>query len=142
MTKRRRKGTHRQASAVMQNDVESFLMNEAVEHASDYARRDRLFKSLSQEQLAHQWCAAFREMADNPPDPHKRAAERDLASEFEFRGIERPFDLVREEFEKLKSFADQMIKQKQEDDPGDYERMGEELARDIHAHKAQRNKSS
>jgi hypothetical protein len=52
----------------MQNDVESFLMNEAVEHASDYARRGRLFKSLSQEQLAQQWCAAFREMADNPPD--------------------------------------------------------------------------
>jgi len=70
------------------------------------------------------------------------ALPRDLASEFEFRGIERPFDLVREEFEKLKSFVDQMIKQKQEDDPGDYERMGEELARDIHAHKAQRNKSS
>jgi len=92
--------------------------------------------------LLNNGCVAYREMADNPPDPHKRAAERDLASEFEFRGIERPFDLVREEFEKLKSFVDQMIKQKQEDDPGDYERMGEELARDIHAHKAQRNKSS
>jgi hypothetical protein len=92
--------------------------------------------------LLNNGCVAYREMADNPPDPHKRAIASDLASEFGIRGIECPFDLVRQEHERFTSFVDHWIKQKQEDDPGDYERMGEELARDIHAHKAQRNKSS
>src|SRR5438874_11775669 len=95
------------------------LMNEAVEHTSDYARRGRLFKSLSQEQLAQQWCAAYREMADNPLDSYKRDVETDLASEFGLRGIECPFDLVREEHERFISFVEHWIKEKQEDDPGD-----------------------
>jgi hypothetical protein len=94
MTRARRKRRAAKPS-VMQQDVESFVMSSALARAAEYAQRGRFFASVSQEQLVEKWCAAFRDLFD----PHKRALENDLASEFELRGIERPFDLVRDEIE-------------------------------------------
>jgi hypothetical protein len=126
----------------MEKDVESFLLSSAMNHAADYAQRGRLFAVLSQEQLTEKWIAAFREMARDPLDSTKRAYETELASEFELRNLERPFDLVREETKKYMSAVDRAIEQKKKEDPADYERMSEDLERDISTYRADRNKSS
>ena len=127
---------------ILRKDVESFVKNGAVNRAADYAQRGRIFQALSLDQLAEKWCASFRDMAADPFDPDKNAVEGDLSSEFVLRGIEPPFDSVREELDRYTSTVSRAFEQKQKADPQDFERANKELERDLDAYRALRNKSN
>jgi hypothetical protein len=57
------------------------------------------------------------DMGHDPAHPEKRALEDDLASEFTLRGIERPFDLVKDDIDRYRFAVDGVIEQMRKDDP-------------------------
>ena len=70
-----------------EGDMETFLASQQTDDAADYASRGRVFKRLTDQQLAEKWVNTFRDMADTPNDQALRALEIDVRSEFRLRNI-------------------------------------------------------
>src|SRR3981189_1465250 len=92
-------------------EIEAFVGSDALDRATGYGRRGRVYQSLLLDELKEKWRVAFQALADDPAHPEKRAPEDDLASEFTLRGIERPFDLVKDDIDRYRFAVDGVIEQ-------------------------------
>ena len=87
----------------------SWISSQAAARSSDYAARGRKHQHLGTDQVVDAWIGAFRSMASNVRDQKMRAIEEDLKAELLLRGIEPPYDMVREAFELFIAEADRAI---------------------------------
>jgi hypothetical protein len=114
-----------------ERDVELFLANEQVDQIADYASRGRIYERLTDGELAEKWIHGFRLVADAPSDERRRAIETDLRAEFQLRGIEPPYDLVRSEINRVVEDMSSGFEIMTRDDPDAVDEMNEELQQDI-----------
>ena len=112
-------------------DAELFLANEQVDQIADYASRGRLYKRLTDGELAEKWIHAFRLFADAPSDERRRAIEIDLKAEFQLRNIEPPYDQVRSEINRIVDSMSSGFEAMKRDDPDAVDEMNEEFQQDI-----------
>ena len=78
--------------------VDAFLQHELMEEAAAYLRRGRRFATLPSDELRARWVAAFKELRTRGSEACKQEIS-DLEAELRMRGIDPPFDAVRDELE-------------------------------------------
>jgi hypothetical protein len=109
----------------LSKDIASWSRSEDVNRTADYASRGRKHAGLSDDELKAKWVDAFRNLAGDFINSEWWQIESDLLSEFTLRAVEAPFDLVKDDLQKLSDGLNAAIKS----GAGD-ERAGEEsLAR-------------
>jgi hypothetical protein len=114
----------------LETDLLSWLQSSSVDHTADYVDRGRRYLSLQGAELLKQWKDALRLMATDPVQPEYRALYKDLGAEIELRGMEQPYDEVREIFELFMHGAATAIG-KILQDPDEASRINEEIVRDV-----------
>ena len=125
-----------------ERDVETFLASQQTDDAADYASRGRVFKPLTDQQLAEKWVSTFRDMADAPDDQALRALETDLRSEFRLRNIEPPHEQIKSEMDRLVAHLSSRFEKLERDDPDRFTEMNEEMEQDIADLKARMKRSN
>jgi hypothetical protein len=125
-----------------ERDVETFLASQQTDDAADYASRGRVFKPLTDKQLAEKWVSTFRDMADAPGDQALRALETDLRSEFRLRNIEPPHDQIKSEMDRFVAHLSSWFEKLERDDPDRVTEMNEEMEQDIADLKARMKRSN
>lgn len=132
--------TRRKRDDLTTADVRSFIESGQIDKIADYAKRGRLYAQLTDGELSEDWRQAVRVMAKDPFSFEPRRIEDDLRAEINLRGLQPPFDSVKEAFEefisKVGEFHEELKKR-----PDDYQRANEELVRDIDEFKASRERS-
>src|SRR3981081_3517438 len=86
-------------------DMMALLESDAMNKLAAYAARGRSHRNLSEQQLTDAWKQAFKNLASDPRVYEARAAENDLASEFNLRGLDPPYDQVKDDVERYMSAA-------------------------------------
>lgn len=119
-------------------DLEGWLVSDQANKAADYAARGRKHQQLTMDELVGAWVQAFRSSAAEFGDGDRRSTEDDLRSEFSLRNIEPPYDLVKDDFERLVSSAADTIERLQAEDPGHFEKVNKEIEEDVAAFRAER----
>src|SRR3954452_5676708 len=92
-------------------DTETLRANMTSDRIGDYAARGRKHQHLEDQMLVLEWVLAVREMADDVRDYKKKAIEDDLKSEMQMRGMEPPFELVRNELDRYCAEFDKAIEE-------------------------------
>jgi hypothetical protein len=112
-------------------DFMAFTMRGELDDVADYTDRGRKFGPLSDEDLCARFVEVFRKFADNPADWDSRAIKSDLEAEFQLRNREIPFDLIREDFERLKDKLLEHLDRMKNEDPDRWIEMNLEISRDF-----------
>src|SRR3979409_366031 len=87
-------------------DMMALLESDAMNKLAAYAARGRSHRNLSERQLTDAWKRAFKNVANDPRIYEARAAENDLASEFQPRGLDPPYDEVKDDVQRFMSVAE------------------------------------
>jgi hypothetical protein len=83
----------------LETDLLSWMESNSVDHIADYVARGRRYLGLQDDELLNQWKDAVRLMATDPVQLEHRALCSDLGDEIKLRGMEQPYDEVKEIFE-------------------------------------------
>ncbi|WP_314961460.1 hypothetical protein [Bradyrhizobium cosmicum] len=86
-------------------EVIAWMDSESVDAVADYAQRGRRLVGLSEEDLITSWRMAFKAWADAFFDEQLRRVESDYLSEFQLRGIEPPYEQVRDDMHRMAEHA-------------------------------------
>jgi hypothetical protein len=124
--------------AATRADVMSFLQSQSVDRTADYARRGRLHRGLSDEELAATWKSALHRMGEDPWDEQTLKEYDDLSAEFELRAEAPPFESAHADFERFIDVVDEAVKRTKAD-PAKWKRANDKLQRDLNEHKARRD---
>jgi hypothetical protein len=141
MSKRKRKVRRKQPS-LRRRDVDTFLACQEMDRAAEYLSRGRIYRGLTDEQLADEWIAAFKGMAEIPADQSRKAIEDELRAEFKLRKVKPPFRKVKSDLDRLTSSIASSIEAMQRDDPERFAKINRDLERDIADLKARIKKSN
>jgi hypothetical protein len=123
------------------DDLEGWLASRGSDRLADYAARGRKHQNLTIGELTAAWVHAFRSIVDKVRDPERRAIEEDFASELLLRKSEPPYELVREEFERLTVECGRAIRDLETEDPSGFEEMGKEIDRGLERFKSTRDRT-
>jgi hypothetical protein len=121
-------------------DMLALLESDAMNKLAAYAERGRSHRNLSEQQLTDAWKQAFKNVANDPHIYEARAAENDLASEFQLRGLDPPYDEVKDDVQRFMSAAEAVAEELKKD-PDRLAQTGENLMADMAALKSARDKS-
>jgi hypothetical protein len=77
-------------------EVRSWVNSASVDSAANYANRGRIFAYLSDQELSSAWVQTLKGWAVDIHNSELRAKSRDYDAEFSLRGMEPPYDLVKE----------------------------------------------
>lgn len=119
-------------------DMEAWLVSEQANAAADYAARGRKHQTLSADELIGAWVQAFRSLATKFQDRDSRIAEADLKSELLLRKIEPPYDVVKDDLDRLTNSAADAIDKLKAEDPGHFDRVNKEIEGDVAVFRAER----
>ncbi len=108
-------------------EVADFVSRSAIERVAKYIRAGRSHQALSLDALNQSWCAATKDMADDPFDAEKREFQDQLTSEFKVRGIEPPVALAQKDIERFCLKVSDSISQMRESDPDGFTQADEEM---------------
>lgn len=108
-------------------EVADFVARSATDRVTKYIRAGRAYQALSLDALNQSWCAATKDMADDPFDADKRELQDQLTSEFKVRGIEPPVALAQKDIERFCLKVSDSINQMRESDPDGFTQADEEL---------------
>ena len=117
-----------------------WLESSRLDRIADYVQRGRGNAGLPNDVLFEAWKQTMRSIAKDPPDSQLIAREQDLVSEIEARGLVAPYSEVKDAIEALISRADECVK-KLEQDAQAYERVNEEIERDVAEFREKRDRS-
>jgi hypothetical protein len=81
------------------NIVHSWVNSSSVDDIADYAARGRRYETISDSELSSAWVQAFKASAQNIHNKEQRRLQIDYGAELSLRGIQPPFDLVRDDME-------------------------------------------
>jgi hypothetical protein len=121
-------------------DIMALLESDAMNKLAAYAACGRSHRTLSEQQLTDAWKQAFKNVANDPHIYEARAAENDLASEFQLRGLDPPYDEVKDDVQRFMSVAEAVAEELRKD-PGRLAQKGVEWMADLAAFKSARDKS-
>ncbi|OMI05515.1 hypothetical protein BSN85_24800 [Bradyrhizobium brasilense] len=93
----------------LSKDILNFSRSEEVDRTADYASRGRKHAGLSDDELKSQWVDAYRSLASDFINSEWWQIEGDFHSELLLRGIEAPFDLVKDDMRRLADGLDAAI---------------------------------
>ncbi|PVE24311.1 hypothetical protein DC522_11625 [Microvirga sp. KLBC 81] len=82
----------------------SWLAEGRMQQVRDYASRGRSLEKTSIERLQGEWIALVRAWVTNPHE-HSNPQRADIEAEFTLRGLEPPYEMVKDEFEAIIGFA-------------------------------------
>jgi hypothetical protein len=85
-----------------EKEVRAWIGSELVDSVADYAKRGREYSTLSDLELSSAWVRAFSGWAHDIQNREIRRKQADYGAEFILRGMEPPFDLVRDEQDLLR----------------------------------------
>jgi hypothetical protein len=112
-------------------DLMAFTMRGELDDVADYIARGRKFGRLSDEEICDRFVAVFRKVADNPAALDSWATKKDIEAEFQMRNREIPFELIREDFERLNEVLLTHIRTMEREDPERWAEMNREIDRDF-----------
>jgi hypothetical protein len=121
-------------------DIMALLESDAMNMLAAYAARGRSHRTLSEGQLTNAWKQAFKNVANDSHLYEARAAEFDLASEFKLRGLEPPYDQVKDDVERFMSATEAAAEQLRKD-PDRLAQKGVEWMAHLAAFKSARDRS-
>ena len=75
--------------------LNAFIQSEEMNETANYLERGRLFERLSRQELEDAWARAFRTYQETRGQGQRELL--DLSAEFHLRGIEPPYDRVKDE---------------------------------------------
>src|SRR3982074_3649356 len=87
-------------------DMMALLESDAMNKLAAYAAGGRSHKNLSEQQLTDPRKQAFKNLANDPRVYEARARENSLACEFKLRGLDPPYDKVKDDVERYMSAAE------------------------------------
>ena len=119
-------------------DMMALLESDAMNKLAAYAAGGRSHKNLSEQQLTDAWKQAFKNVANDPRVYEARAAENDLACEFKLRGLDPPYDQVKDDVERYMSAAETAAEDLRKD-PHRLAQKGVEWMADMAAFKSARD---
>lgn len=119
-------------------DIMALLESDAMNKLAAYAARGRSHRTLSEQQLTDAWKQAFKNVANDPHIYEARAAENDLASEFQLRGLDPPYDEVKDDVQRFMSAAEAVAEDLRKD-PDRLAQKGVEWMADLAAFKSARD---
>lgn len=85
----------------LEKDVVGWVQSESMDEIAGYASRGRKYAELSNDEAVSQWVQAFRSLANDFVKSPWWHIQSDLTSELSLRGLEPPYEMVREDIEKL-----------------------------------------
>jgi hypothetical protein len=109
----------------------AFTMHEAFDDLAGYVARGRKFASLSNDELTPRYVEVFRKVADNPANREHRAIKSYLEAEFQLRNMKVPYELIAEDFERLREFLFKHLNTMKREDPERYAEMNQDIACDF-----------
>jgi hypothetical protein len=109
----------------------AFTRHEAFAELAGYVARGRKFASLSNDGLTQRFVEVFRKVADNPANREHRAIKSCLEAEFQLRNINVPYELIAEDFERLRGLLIEHLNTMEREDPERYAEMNQEIACDF-----------
>lgn len=115
----------------MRTEVLAWLHSSHMDKTAEYLKAGRCHAALSDDELIRAWRASFKLMAAVPRDSIARKLNTELQIEIEQRGKTVPFDLVSDEVETLSARTAELVEDLQENDPGRWDDIAEEVGRDV-----------
>lgn len=108
----------------------SFLESQRLNRVADYVSRGQKFSALTIDAVEDGWRATMRAMSFSPSERAHRDLNSDYEAELELRGSKSPFDSAREDVDRYVA-ATRKIMERRKADPDEWERLEDELVRDI-----------
>jgi hypothetical protein len=118
----------------------SFLESQRLNRVADYVSRGRKFGALTIDAAEDGWRATMKAMSLAPSERVLRDLNSDYEAELELRGSKAPFDSAKEDVERYLAATRKIIEQRQAD-PDEWERMEDELFRDLKSFQDEQDKA-
>ncbi|MBI3513990.1 MAG: hypothetical protein HY060_08010 [Proteobacteria bacterium] len=113
-----------------EDQADAFLRNISLETAQAYANRGRRHEHVPTEQLVDAWVVAFKIWTSDYQNALLRGFYEELEAELVLRGIEPPYERVKEAADKLRDIARQLIDNLS---PQEHARVSADIQRDVDA---------
>ncbi len=124
------------------DDQLAFLYRDDLNDMAKYLARGRKFATLSDGELSAHFVAVFHKIADSPDDRGSWAIKKDIEVEYQLRDMDVPFELIREDFDRLGDKLSKHLDAMKNEDPDRWIEMNEEINRDFQQFLAERKNAS
>jgi hypothetical protein len=94
----------------LENDIVGFVESENINKKADYLTKGRSYKHLSEQELTEEWVRTSKSLANAPDDAVTNLVWSHLVFEFELRGKEAPYELVKKYTDQFFSRVDAVIR--------------------------------
>ena len=118
----------------------SFLESQRLNRVADYVSRGRKFSALTIDAVEGGWRATMKAMSLAPSERAHRDLNSDYEAELELRGSKSPFDSANEDVDRYIAATQKIIEQRKAD-PDEWERLEDELVRDLASFQDEQGKS-
>jgi len=108
----------------------SFLESQRLNRLAVYVSRGRKFGALTIDAVEDGWHATMKAMSLAPSERAHRDLNSEYEAELELRGSKPPFDSAKEDVERYLAATKKIIEQRMAD-PDEWERMEDDLVRDL-----------
>jgi hypothetical protein len=118
----------------------SFLESQRLNRVADYVSRGRKFGALTIDAVEDGWRATMKAMSLAPTERAHRDLNSDYEAELELRRSKPPFESAKEDVDRYIA-ATQKIMEQRKADPVEWERMEDELVRDLESFQDEQDKA-
>ena len=115
----------------------SFLESQRLNRLADYISHGRKFGALTIDAVEDGWRATMKAMSFAPSERAHRDLNSEYEAELELRGSKPPFDSAKEDVERYLAATKKIIEQRMAD-PDEWERMKDDLVRDLRSFRDER----
>jgi hypothetical protein len=111
-------------------EMRAWLDHNSFKLMTNYVRRGRAYRGLSNESLIEAWVENMREHCRNPGEPNANRTQNDLDAEMELRGLEMPLMRVAADLEIRRQYLVKRVEEMKKDGK-EWEAAGEAMRQDL-----------